>query len=79
MENKRIQCRQCEGYGHIQAKYINTLKKGKIMVLIINNSETSKDANKSYQPKSMENFVAFVTNMPKIANVRLGKESYECS
>ena len=42
-KNKGVQCRECDGFGHIQSKCANTLKKKKAM----NTSQSNEDSKDS--------------------------------
>ena len=59
-KKKRIQCRECEGYGHIQSECANTRKKKSM-------AETStwsdEESNRSQEEDDMvSNLVAFSSN-----------------
>ena len=41
-KNKGIQCKECEGYGHIQAKCANTRKKNKSYTVTWSDEESEK-------------------------------------
>ncbi|CAM8929343.1 unnamed protein product [Rhodiola kirilowii] len=55
-KGKGIQCRECEGYGHIRAECINTQKKKKKNAYAVSWSDSE-----SYQESEINNFVALTT------------------
>ncbi|XP_012855774.1 PREDICTED: uncharacterized protein LOC105975143 [Erythranthe guttata] len=61
---RRIQCRECEGFGHIQSECANTLKKKKKMSLTTvwcDEEESDDDQGNNDQ---VTNFVAFSSKVP---------------
>ncbi|CAM8902415.1 unnamed protein product [Rhodiola kirilowii] len=60
-KGKAIQCRECRGYGHIQAECANTLKKKKACTVSRNNNDSEEDDS--------NDFVAFTS-----ATTRGGEE-----
>ncbi|CAM8890269.1 unnamed protein product [Rhodiola kirilowii] len=57
-KGKDIQCRECRGFGHIQAECANTLKKKKAMTANLSDSESDDEENND----ETTNFVAFPTD-----------------
>ncbi|CAM8968333.1 unnamed protein product [Rhodiola kirilowii] len=63
-KGKEIQCRECRGFGHIQAQCANTLMKKKAMVASFSDSESDEEKEGS----EITNFVAFVTTTGECSN-----------
>ena len=57
MKNKGIQCRECDGYGHIQAECANTLKKKKKSFNATWSDEESEGSQE--EDDHVSNYVAF--------------------
>ncbi|CAM8957075.1 unnamed protein product [Rhodiola kirilowii] len=55
-KGKEIQCRECRGFGHIQAECANTLQKKKAMVANLSDNESDDEE----EGDETTNFVAFV-------------------
>ena len=58
MKNKKIQCRECEGFGHIQAECANTLKKKNKSM-----NSTWSDGDSDYCIDDESNFIAFASRI----------------
>ncbi|CAM8990467.1 unnamed protein product [Rhodiola kirilowii] len=58
-KGKEIQCRECRGFGHIQAECANTLKKKKAMVANLSDSESDDEE----EGDETTNFVAFAATI----------------
>ena len=56
-KNKRIQCRECDGYGHIQSECANTLKKRKKSLNVTWSDEDSEGNQED--DDDVNNYVAF--------------------
>ncbi|KAI3443670.1 hypothetical protein Pfo_000335 [Paulownia fortunei] len=67
-KDKRIQCRECEGYGHIQSECANTLKKKKGMSLNITWSDADSYDNQEEHDDAVSNRV-FMPNKIKLSNL----------
>ena len=61
-KNKRIQCRECEGFGHIQAEYANTMKKKNKSL-----NATWSDKDSDYSREDDTNLVAFACRTDNVA------------
>lgn len=62
-KNKGIQCRECEGYGHIQAECANTLKKkSKALAVTWSDSDLEEDCNEADNSDQEKDFIAFVAS-----------------
>ncbi|XP_060972614.1 uncharacterized protein LOC133038466 [Cannabis sativa] len=55
-----IQCRECDGFGHIQAECANTLKKKKALVATWSDSDEEKDSIASKSSNEDKQVVAFM-------------------
>ncbi|KAI3463760.1 hypothetical protein Pfo_020423 [Paulownia fortunei] len=65
-KDKQIQCRECEGYGHIQLECANTLKKKKGRSLNITWSDADSDNNQEEHDNVVSNRVALSAKQDKI-------------
>ncbi|XP_012847829.1 PREDICTED: uncharacterized protein LOC105967762 [Erythranthe guttata] len=61
---RRIQCRECEGFGHIQSECANTLKKKKKMSLTTVWSDEEESDDDQGNNDQVTNFVAFSSKVP---------------
>ncbi|XP_012841324.1 PREDICTED: uncharacterized protein LOC105961635 [Erythranthe guttata] len=61
---RRIQCRECEGFGHIQSECANTLKKKKKMSLTTGWSDEEESDDDQGNNNQVTNFVAFSSKVP---------------
>ncbi|XP_012842820.1 PREDICTED: uncharacterized protein LOC105963014, partial [Erythranthe guttata] len=61
---RRIQCRECEGFGHIQSECANTLKKKKRMSLTTVWSDEEESDDDQGNNDQVTNFVAFSSKVP---------------
>ncbi|XP_062106271.1 uncharacterized protein LOC133817703 [Humulus lupulus] len=64
-KNHGIQCRECEGFGHIQAECANTLKKKKALVVTWSDSDEDKEENNSNDSDGEKQMVAFMARSSK--------------
>ncbi|XP_012842439.1 PREDICTED: uncharacterized protein LOC105962672 [Erythranthe guttata] len=61
---RRIQCRECEGFGHIQSECANTLKKKKKISLTTVWSDEEESDDDQGNNDQVTNFVAFSSKVP---------------
>ncbi|XP_012834159.1 PREDICTED: uncharacterized protein LOC105955000 [Erythranthe guttata] len=61
---RRIQCRECEGFGHIQSECANTMKKKKKMSLTTGWSDEEESDDDQGNNNQVTNFVAFSSKVP---------------
>ncbi|XP_062119347.1 uncharacterized protein LOC133833105 [Humulus lupulus] len=59
-KNRGIQCRECDGFGHIQAECANTLKKKKALAATWSDSDEEKSSTSSDRSDEEKQVVAFV-------------------
>ncbi|XP_060968688.1 uncharacterized protein LOC133036194 [Cannabis sativa] len=59
-KSMRIQCRECDGFGHIQVECANTLKKKKALVATWSDSDEEKDSIGSKSSNEDKQVVAFM-------------------
>ncbi|XP_062080126.1 uncharacterized protein LOC133784870 [Humulus lupulus] len=59
-KNRGIQCRECDGFDHIQAECANTLKKKKALAATWSNSDEEKNPNSSDGSDEEKQLVAFM-------------------
>ncbi|XP_062104023.1 uncharacterized protein LOC133815170 [Humulus lupulus] len=59
-KNMGIQCRECDGFGHIQAECANTLKKKKALAATWSDSDEEKSSTSSDKSDEEKQVVAFV-------------------
>ncbi|XP_062103502.1 uncharacterized protein LOC133814575 [Humulus lupulus] len=76
--NRGIQCRECDGFGHIQAECANTQKKKKALVTTCSDSEEDKDGSCSEISDHEKNVIAFVAKEEAVENEARDNES-SCS
>ncbi|XP_062088723.1 uncharacterized protein LOC133795284 [Humulus lupulus] len=78
-KNRGIQCRECDGYGHIQAECANTQKrKKKALVTTWSDSEEEKDGSCSEFSDHEKNFIAFLAKEEEVEN-EAGDNESSCS
>ncbi|XP_062103421.1 uncharacterized protein LOC133814482 [Humulus lupulus] len=61
-KNREIRCRECDGFGHIQAECANTLKKKKAMAVTWSDSDEEKEESCSEQSDQDKCVVAFMAS-----------------
>ncbi|XP_062074886.1 uncharacterized protein LOC133778888 [Humulus lupulus] len=59
-KNRGIRCRECDGFGHIQAECANTLKKKKALAATWSDSDEEKSSTSSDKSDEEKQVVAFV-------------------
>ncbi|XP_062100592.1 uncharacterized protein LOC133806517 [Humulus lupulus] len=59
-KNRGIQCRECDGFGHIQAECASTLKKKKALAATWSDSDEEKSSTSSDKSDEEKQVVAFV-------------------
>ncbi|XP_062080574.1 uncharacterized protein LOC133785341 [Humulus lupulus] len=59
-KNRGIQCRECDGFRHIQAEYANTFKKKKALVATWSDSDEEKSSSSSDRSSEEKQVVAFM-------------------
>ncbi|XP_062080191.1 uncharacterized protein LOC133784942 [Humulus lupulus] len=64
-KNCGIKCRECEGFGHIQAECANTLKKKKAFAVTWSDSDEDKEENNSGNCDREKQMVAFMARSSK--------------
>ncbi|XP_062088790.1 uncharacterized protein LOC133795353 [Humulus lupulus] len=64
-KNRGIKCRECEGFGHIQAECANTLKKKKAFAVTWSDSDEDKEENSSGDSDGEKQMVAFMARSSK--------------
>ncbi|XP_062103129.1 uncharacterized protein LOC133814150 [Humulus lupulus] len=78
-KNRGIQCRECDGYGHIQAECANTQKrKKKALVITWSDSEEEKDGSCSEFSDHEKNVIAFLAKEEEVEN-EAGDNESSCS
>ncbi|CAM8957232.1 unnamed protein product [Rhodiola kirilowii] len=70
-KGKDIQCRECRGFGHIQAECANILKKKNVMVANLNDSESDDEE----EDDETTNFTAFVATIEECSDTSESKYS----
>ncbi|XP_062114802.1 uncharacterized protein LOC133827049 [Humulus lupulus] len=59
-KNRGIQCRECDGFGHIQAECVNTLKKKKALAATWSDNDEEKSSSSSDGSDEEKQVVAFM-------------------
>ncbi|XP_012841207.1 PREDICTED: uncharacterized protein LOC105961524 [Erythranthe guttata] len=58
-KSRRLQCRECGGFGHIQAECANTLKKNKMSLTTVWSDKEDSDEDENNKEDQTTNFMAF--------------------
>ncbi|XP_062104227.1 uncharacterized protein LOC133815396 [Humulus lupulus] len=74
-KNRGIQCRECDGFGHIQAECANTQKKKKAFVTTWSDSEEEKDGSFNEFSDHEKNVIAFLAKEEAVENEAGDNES----